>query len=115
MQTTREEFEVKLESHGPAGYVYYSENGETLKFDWQRGTKGFDVYLPTPDSWNAFCEKYGAFAAKNRRQEIVTRMAQRIKREHAWCARVMIDDTGITFSYEHSILGKLLRKILGLN
>ena len=106
---------VKFTSAGPAGYVYYSEDGETLPFDWQRNTVGFDIYLPSSEEWNSFCDEHNAVRARNRRQEIVTRLAQEISRTEAKGSKVTIDGTGISFSYEHSLLRKLMSKILGLD
>ena len=105
---------IKFESEGPAGMVYYSEQGFTLPFYWQISTVGFDVYLPTSEKWSAFCDEHNAHDAKSRRDEIVDRLASELGRQ-AKHAKVSIDDSGIAFSYEGYWLRTILRKILGLD
>lgn len=106
---------IKFKSEGPAGMVYYSEQDFTLPFYWERGTVGFDVYLPTSAEWLAFCDEHNAEGAKGRRDEIVARLAKGIVRQEAYCAKVSIDDSGITFSYESDWLHRIMGKILGVD
>ena len=107
--------EIKFESHGPVGMVYYREHDFTLPFYWERTTVGFDIHLPSSEKWAAFCEEHNAGSAIERREEIVARLADKVARKEAWCAKVSIDDTGITFSYEGSWLRAILQKIFGLD
>jgi hypothetical protein len=106
---------IKFKSEGPAGMVYYSEQDFTLPFYWERGTVGFDVYLPTSEQWFAFCDEHNAEGAKGRRDKIVARLANTITRQEAKCAKVTIDDSGITFSYEGDLLHRIMGKILGVD
>ena len=106
-------YTIKFESQGPAGMVYYQERDSTLPFYWEGTTVGFDVYLPSSEKWAAFCDEHNAASAKDRREEIVGRLANKVARQEARGAKVSIDDTGITFSYEGSWFRALLRKILG--
>lgn len=108
-------YAIKFESHGPAGTVYYREHGFTLPFYWQTSTVGFDVYLPNSEEWAAFCDEHNAGSAIGRREEIVARLANKVARQEARGAKVSIDDTGITFSYEGSWCRAILQKILGLD
>ena len=106
---------IKFHSEGPCGMVYYSEQGFTLPFDWQRGTVGYDVYLPTSAEWAGFCDEHKAEVAKDRRDEIVRRLANEIAREEPRYAKVSIDDGGIAVSYEGDWRRAILSKILGLD
>ena len=108
-------YRVKFKSEGPAGTVYYSDDDVTLPFYWETTTVGFDVYLPSSAKWEAFCEEHHAENCKNRRAEIVMRLAQEVARKEARRARMTVDDTGISFSYEGNWFRSLLRKILGLD
>ena len=94
--------------------VYYSEQDFTLPFYWERGTVGFDVYLPTSEQWFLFCDEHNAEGAKGRRDEIVARLANGIARQEAKCAKVTIDGSGITFSYEGHLLHRIMGKIMDL-
>ena len=106
---------IKFTSEGPCGWVYYRENEEVLPFFWQTTTVGFDIYLPSPAEWSAFCDEHKAVTAQQRRDETVSRLAQEVKRKQAGRAKVSIDDTGISFSYEGNWFRAVLEKVLGLN
>jgi hypothetical protein len=105
--------QVKLTSEGPFGWVYYSEEKETLRFFWETTTVGFDISLPNSKEWIAFCKESNAPNAKERREEIVLRLAKEVARQEGRGAKVAIDDDGISFSYEnnwfHLLLGKIFR------
>jgi len=107
-------YEVKFTTRGRGGYVYYIEDGIELPFDWDITTVGFDIYVYTPDEWDSFCEQHGAYRAKGRRQEILQRVAEEVRKQQAKSAKVTIDDTGISFSFEGNWTHWLLRKILGV-
>lgn len=108
-------YAINFESKGPAGTVYYREHGFTLPFYWQTSTVGFDVYLPTSEEWATFCDEHNARSAIERREEIVARLADRVTRQEARGAKVSIDATGITFSYEGNWCRAILLKILGFD
>ena len=72
-------YAIKFESQGPAGMVYYKEH--TLPFYWESSTVGFDVYLPNSEKWAAFCDQHNAGSAKERREEIVARLADKVARQ----------------------------------
>ena len=95
--------------------MYYREDQMVLPFFWQTTTVGFDIYLPSPAEWSAFCDEHEAVTAKQRRDEIVDRLAKEVQRKQAGRAKVSIDDTGISFSYEGSWVRAVLEKVLGLD
>lgn len=107
-------YEVKIRREGRGGWVYFLENGKSLPFDWDITTVGFDIYVPTPGEWDAFCEEHGAGEAKGRRQEILQKVAEEVRRKEAKKAKVTTDDTGISFSFEGDRLYRLVSKILGV-
>ncbi len=108
-------YSVKFKSEGPCGWVYYSEDEETLRFYWETTTVGFDLSLPNLEEWIAFCDKHNARHAKQRRAEIVQHLVQEISRRQGRGAKISIDDNGISFSYEGNWFRSALRKILGLD
>lgn len=108
-------YTVKFTSEGPCGWVYYREDDEVLPFFWQTTTVGFDIILASPAEWSAFCDEHKAVKAKQRRDEIVSRLAKEVKRKQAGRAKVSIDDTGISFSYVGNVFRAILEKVLGLD
>jgi hypothetical protein len=108
------DYEVKYTREGRSGDVFYIEDGLKLPFEWDITTVGFDIYVPMPNEWDAFCENHGAYWAKGRRQEILQRIADEMRRQRAKGAKISIDDTGISFSLEGSLVYRLLSKILGV-
>jgi hypothetical protein len=106
-------YEVKVAREGRGGTVYYREGGQTLPFYWDITVDGFEVYVPTPDEWDEFCRKNNADQCKNRRQEILERVAEEVRRKRAKSAVVTMDGMGIHYSFEGNWLYSLLRRILG--
>jgi hypothetical protein len=107
-------YEVKFTTKGRGGWVYYIEDGKTLPFDWDITTAGFDIYVPTSEEWTAFCDGHNALQAKDRREEILQRIAEEVRKQKAKTAKVSIDETGISFSFESNWVHRLLNKILGV-
>lgn len=107
-------YEVKIVREGRGGWVYYREHEVTLPFDWDITSDGFEVYLPPSAEWDEFCERNNATHCKGRRQQIVERLAEEVRRKKAQKARVTIDDMGISFSFEGDWLHSLVSRILGV-
>ena len=107
-------YEITHTQEDRDGYVYYMEDGVKLPFYWEFMVGGFDIYVPTPEKWDSFCEQHDASRAKGRRQEILQRVAEETHKKKAKGAKVSIDDTGISFSFEGSLINRLLHKILGV-
>src|SRR5881394_2284554 len=73
-----EEYSVELEQQGREGWLTYIENGKQLKFPVEQLgiPAGVGISVPTEDRWNAYCDKQKAEWAKDRREQIVQRVAQ---------------------------------------
>lgn len=99
---------------GRGGWVYYREDGTTLPFDWDITSDGFEVYLPPSAEWNEFCKENNATQCIGRRQQIVERLAEEVRKKKAKKAKVTIDDLGIGFSFEGDWLHSLISRILGV-
>ena len=108
------EYEVDFKTTGRGGWVYYHEDGVTLPFDWDVTPVGFDIYLPVPSEWDAFLNEHNANRLKGRRQVIVERIAKQVNEQKAQTARVAIDDSGISFSFERNWFHNLMRRVLGV-
>jgi hypothetical protein len=107
-------YEVDIVREGRGGSVYYREDSWTLPFNWDITVDGFEVYVPRPDKWDEFCRRNNAPQGRNRRQEILERVAEEVRRKRAKKAKVTIDDMSIIFSFEGDWLHSLLRRILGV-
>jgi hypothetical protein len=111
---TRVNYEVKIVREGRGGWVYYREDGVTLPFDWDITNDGFEVYVPRPVEWNEFCKHNNAPQCMDRRQEILERLTEGVRRKKAKKAKVTTDDMGISFSFEGDWLHSLMSRILGV-
>ena len=107
-------YEVRIVRNGRGGCVYYYEDGATLPFDWDITSVGFEVYLPPSNEWDDFCEQNNATACIGRRQQIIERLIEEVRRKKAKKAKVSIDDLGISFSFESDWLHSLISRILGV-
>ena len=67
----------------------------------------------TPNQWNEFCEQNSAINCRDRRQEILERIAEE-SAKRAKKAEVTIDDQGINFSLKGDWLHSLVSWILGV-
>ena len=90
------------------------EDGSTLPFDWDITSDGFEVYLPRSAEWNEFCKQNNAMQCIGRREEIVKRLTEEVRRKKAKTAKITIDDMGISFSFEGDWLHSLVSRILGV-
>lgn len=107
-------YKVEMVREGRGGWVYYCEDDATLSLDWDITSDGFEVYLPPAAEWDDFCKQNNVTQFIGRRQEIVERLAEEIRRKKAKQARVTIDDMGISFSFEGDWLHSLVSRILGI-
>lgn len=106
--------EVKIVREGRGGLAYYKEAGITLPFDWDVTSDGFEVYVPTKDEWQEFCRQNNAIQFISRREEIIDRLAEGVRIKKAKTAKVVIDDNGISFSFEGDWLHSLTRRVFGV-
>lgn len=107
-------YEVRIVKDGRGGWVYYLEDKAMLPFDWDTTSDGFEVYLPPSNEWDDFCKKNNATNCIGRRQQIIERLAEEVRRKKAKKATVSIDDQGICFSFEGDWLHSLVSRILGV-
>jgi hypothetical protein len=107
-------YKVEIVREGRGGSVYYREDEATLPFYWDITGDGFEVYLTPTTEWNDFCKQNNAMQCIGRRQEIVERIAEEVRRQKAKKAKVSIDDLGIHFSLEGDWLYSLVSRILGV-
>jgi len=108
-------YDVKMVREGRGGWVYYREDGQTLPFDWDITGVGFEIYTPRPVEWEEFCKQNNAMNCVGRRQEIVERIVEKIRRR--WGnknAEVVVDEMGISFSFENDWLHSLISRLLGV-
>ena len=107
-------YDVNMVRKGRGGWVYYNEDREILPFDWDVTKDGFEIYLPRPVEWDEFCKQNDAMNCMSRRQEIVDRIVEEVRRKKGKKAEVVVDEMGITFSFEGDWLHSLLSRILGV-
>lgn len=66
-----------MSQRGRGGWITYVENGRSLKFPMESGgLPGLTIFVPTKSRWNADCDNQQADWAKDRRQEILDRIAR---------------------------------------
>lgn len=81
-------YEVDFVKEGRGGWAYYREEEATLPFDWDITSDGFEVYLPPSAEWDEFCQKHQATQCIGRRQQIIERLAEEIRRKKAKKAKI---------------------------
>jgi len=107
-------YDVSMVKEGRGGWVYYREDDQTLPFDWDITGVGFEIYTPRPVEWEAFCKQNNAMNCVDRRQEIVERIVEKISKTRGKKAEVVVDEMGISFSFEDDWLHSVLSRILGV-
>jgi hypothetical protein len=94
-----DDYNVEITSEGRSGDVIYSEQGNSLSFWWEFSTTGAFISIPSGENWNAFCERENALWAKDRKSEIVSRMAAETRRQKAGSAEIEIEDEWINLKF----------------
>jgi hypothetical protein len=92
-------YKVEIDQGGRGGRVSYMENQQSLSFDWELSLDGADIFVPTPEQWDAYCRNSAASWAEGRRQEILERVAEETRRERARDSHVTIEDRWIHFDF----------------
>jgi aspartokinase-like uncharacterized kinase len=107
-------YDVNIIREGRGGWIFYREEDNSLPFDWDITSDGFEVYVPPPSEWDDFCKRNSATQCIGRRQQILERLAEEVRKKKAKKAKVTIDDMGIHFSFEGDWLHSLVNRILGV-
>jgi len=92
-------YQVEIDQSGRGGRISYIEDGQALFFDWEFATDGAYVFVPKPEHWDAYWESNNLSWAQGRRQEILERLSEEVRRQQAQGARVTIEDSEIHFQF----------------
>jgi hypothetical protein len=92
-------YKVEIDQSGRGGRVSYIENERPLNFDWEFAVNGVDLFVPPPEKWDAYWQSSDADWAKGRRQEILERVADEVRKQKAAGAEVTIEDNWIHFGF----------------
>ena len=92
------DYKVEIDQSGRGGSISYIENGQALIFDWEFATDGAYVFVPAPEQWDAYWQSDNGWA-QGRRQEILERVAEEVRRQKAQGSTVTIDDREIHFRF----------------
>ena len=90
---------IDIEQSGRGGTIIYSEDAGSLSFDWEFATNGADMFVPNPQQWDANCRSRDAGWAQGRRQEILERVAEEVRRQKATSPVVTIEDNWVHFAF----------------
>lgn len=93
------DYKVEIEQTGRGGTIIYTEPNGSLTFDWEFATNGADMFVPTPEQWDAYCRGRSAGWAKGRRQEILERVAEEVRRQKATSSLATIEDNWVHFGF----------------
>jgi hypothetical protein len=92
-------YKVEIEQTGRGGTVIYFEDAGSLSFDWEFAINGVDMFVATPEQWDANCRSRNAGWAEGRRLEILERVTEEVRRQKATSAVVTIDDNWVHFNF----------------
>ena len=92
-------YQVKITQKGRGGWIDYVESEKQLPFGWDFSAIGVEIYVPSPEEWNEYCNEHKADWAKDRRTEILERVAQEVCRQKAKQAKVSIKENWIDIEF----------------
>lgn len=92
-------YKVEIEQSGRGGRVVYSEDGGSMSFDWEFAVNGVDLFVTSPEQWDAYCQGDGRAWAVGRRQEILERVAEQVRMQKASGSVVTIEDNWMHFEF----------------
>ncbi len=94
------DFQVEITQAGRGGTITYREGrGRRLAFGWEFSTVGVDIFIPTPEQWEALAGRPRKGWLRGRRQEILARVVEDILRQKAPNAAVKIEDSWIELRF----------------
>ena len=93
-------YKVEIHQSGRGGRISYIEDERAPLFlDWEFALDGADVFVPTPEQWDAYWQNRDAGWAQGRRQEILERVAEEVRKQKAASSKVSIEDNWIHFTF----------------
>ena len=92
-------YSVEMEESGLSGWVNYREPFISLRFAYEHFFKSVVIFVPGNDQWAFYCRGAKSRQASDRRTEIMARIADEVRRQHAPEAAVRISDFGIELTY----------------
>ena len=92
-------YKVEIDQTGRGGGIRYTEDEQALSLDWEFASDGVDVFVPTPEQWDAYWQNRDAAWAAGRRQEILERVAEEVRKQKATSSKVTIEDNWIHFGF----------------
>jgi hypothetical protein len=92
-------YRVEISQFGRGGSINYTENEQALRLDWEFATDGAYIFVPTPEQWDGYWRSNDIEWAAGRRQEILERVAEAVRREKAQSSNVTLEDNSIHFKF----------------
>jgi hypothetical protein len=92
-------YKVEISQSGRGGSIHYTENEQALRLDWEFAIDGAYVFVPTAEVWDAYWQSNKIQWAAGRRQEILERVAEGVRRQQAQSASVTFEDDCIHFKF----------------
>ncbi len=95
------DYELEITGGGRAGEVSYKEKEQAgaLGFWWEFSMDGVIISIPSDAKWNDYCERENVEWAKNRKPEIVERIAAETRRQKASAAVIDIEDEWVNLRF----------------
>jgi hypothetical protein len=92
-------YKVEITQSGRGGTIYYIEDDHRMSFDWEFSMSGATIFVRTPDEWEKNSQSQDASWTSGRRQEILERLAEDVRRQQAPSARIEIEDHWIELTF----------------
>jgi hypothetical protein len=92
-------YKVEISQSGRGGSINYTENEQALRLDWEFAMDGAYIFVPTPELWDAYWQGNNIQWAAGRRQEILERVAEEVRRQKAQSSKVTIEDDCLHFKF----------------
>ena len=92
-------YRVEIDNHGPAGDVRYIEDDRVLRLFWEYMSYGVLISVPDSGKWDEYYQSHSAGWAKDRREEILQRVAEQACLQQAPWSKVAITEEGIELRF----------------
>lgn len=90
---------VEIGQTGRGGTIMYRDQGSVLSFHWEFAINGADMFVPTPEEWDGYCRSCGADWAQGKRQEILQRVVDEVRKQKAAGSIVTIEENWVHFAF----------------